>query len=87
MKLKADFSYPFVAHLMLQTAEGTELVAVQIDASFNASATPFLQTVEDPVVRGWIVEVMGYWSELIRFVRELFHCHRAQIDSREEKET
>ncbi|KAL7417412.1 Six-hairpin glycosidase-like protein [Mrakia frigida] len=48
------------------TAEGTELVAVQIDASFNASATPFLQTVEDPVVRGWIVEVMGYWSELIR---------------------
>ncbi|KAL7417359.1 Six-hairpin glycosidase-like protein [Mrakia frigida] len=59
------------------TAEGTELVAVQINPSFNASATPFLETVEDPVVRAWIGEVIGYWSGLIRLV-EFFSLSRSR---------
>ena len=42
------------------------MTAVQIDASFNASAPEFLQSINDTVVRGFIVEVIGYWSELIR---------------------
>ncbi|CDZ96699.1 Neutral trehalase [Phaffia rhodozyma] len=48
------------------TPEGEELVAATIDASFNASATPFLQNVTDPVLKGWIAEVISYWSGLIR---------------------
>jgi alpha,alpha-trehalase len=56
------------------TAEGQELTAVQIDSSFNASAPAFLQSINDTVVRGFIVEVIGYWSDLIRETNQSALC-------------
>lgn len=59
-------------------AEGTELVAVQIDPSYNASATPFLSTIEDDIVRGFEVEVMGYWADLIRETNNSVICQDSE---------
>lgn len=51
-----------------QTAEGQELSNVQIDSSFDPSAPDFLKNIQDPILRGWVVEVISYWSDLIRSV-------------------